>query len=106
VQCSHRRVPAAGPNLILGRDGTLYNSGNDNTLRPIGIRIDGRSPLTVTANLIKDVPDAIFYGDTIQTAPDLKLGPDAKVILNGKKVIFAPGFGVAAGASLRVMIER
>jgi outer membrane protein assembly factor BamB len=122
--CRSAAVQNLGPNLILGPDGTLYNSSNEGKLlaiAPSGWSLKGNAGdiLTLTPTIVGmtkqdctkgDGPrgpndGTAFLAEKIVTDSDLCLPPGTDIILSAAKTIgFRSGFTVKAGARLRAKV--
>lgn len=105
ASCRTQGFPGLGPNLVLGRDGTLYNVGNDGTLRAIVPKsfAGQTADLTLSSDLLTSNNDTTLRaGGTILAPANLTLPSSTNLnLVAGKGISFAPGFRVATGARLR-----
>lgn len=106
--CFMQAMEGLGPNLVLGPDGTLYNSNEQRNLVAIVPKsfVATAPDLTLSPDLLATNNDTAFRAaGTISTVPDLSLAADTDIILvAGQKIAFGPGFRVAEGARLRARV--
>jgi hypothetical protein len=97
-----------GPNLVLGPDGTLYNSSEQRNLLAIVPKAFATTEtLTLSQAVVKDnaIATAFRAPGTISTAPGLNLPEDSNIILVAReKITFGQGLKAPAGASLRARV--
>ena len=108
AQCRAQTFAVLGPNLVLGADGTLFNTTPDHGLQAIVPASFGGSAgnITLTERLLDENGGSAFRTpEEIITDPNLRLGPEADIILlSRKRVVFSPGFSVSQGAALRARV--
>jgi hypothetical protein len=106
--CSTQAMERLGPNLILGPDGTLYNSNEQRTLQAIVPKAFAATAqdLTLSQDLLENNNDSAFRAPgTISFAPDLGLRADTDIIVvAGEKITFGTGLKVAKGARLHARV--
>ncbi len=95
-----------GPNLVLGPDGTLYNSNEQkNLLAIVPKTFVSTQNLTLSQELLKTNVVAFRAPGSISTAPDLSLPANTDIIVvAGQKITLGPGLKVATGARLRARV--
>lgn len=116
VACRGAELNKAGPNLILGGDGTLYNWNTSDQLQaivPTGFSGNADN-LTLTPDMFGVGTDcgeagrnnaSVFRAGTIKTDPKLCLPANTDIaIVAGKSISFANGLVVKSGARLRARV--
>jgi outer membrane protein assembly factor BamB len=107
TKCRMAKLDKLGPNLILGPDGTLYNSSEQRQLLAI---VPNAFPptaadLPLTAELLDNNTDSAFRVPGKITADNLTLGADTDlIIVAGQSISFGAGFKVEQGAQLRARV--
>lgn len=107
--CLMQPLEKAGPNLILGPDGTLYNSNEERNLQAIVAKTfpaAAQDELMLTAPLLGANNDSLLRAPrVISTATSLNLPADTDLILvAGERIVFRTGLRVATGARLRARV--
>jgi len=105
ARCLAQTFAGLGPNLVLGPDGTLFNTTIDRGMQaivPAGFEATA-GDITLTEELLDQNRGSAFRTPgEIVTSPDLRFGPTADAILvAGKRVVFSTGLRVSQGAYLR-----
>jgi hypothetical protein len=116
VTCRSTELKDAGPNLILGRDGTLYNWNRGDKLQaivPSGFSASA-GHLELTPDLLYPGTDCasggrnnggVFRAATIKTAPNLCVPRTADIALvAGSGISFSSGLRIESGARLRARV--
>jgi hypothetical protein len=116
VACRSTELKDAGPNLILGRDGTLYNWNRGDKLQaivPTGFSASA-GHLELTPDLLYPGTDCasggrnnggVFRAGTIETAPNLCVPMTADIALvAGSGISFSSGLRIRSGARLRARV--
>jgi hypothetical protein len=97
-----------GPNLVLGPDGTLYNSGEQRNLLTIVPKAFATTEiLKLSQDVVKDnaIATAFRGPGTISMGPGLNLPKESNIILVARdKITFGEGFKAPVGASLRARV--
>jgi hypothetical protein len=108
TKCRMAKLDKLGPNLILGPDGTLYNSSEQRQLLAI---VPNAFPATaidlpLTTDLLDKNTDSTFrVPGKIETAPNLTLGADTDILLvAGQSISFGAPFTIKQGAQLRARV--
>jgi outer membrane protein assembly factor BamB len=104
--CFMQSMEGLGPNLVLGPDGTLYNSNEQkNLLAIVPKTFASTQNLTLSQELLKTNVVTFRAPGSISTAPDLSLPANTDIIVvAGQKITFGPGLKVATGARLRARV--
>jgi PQQ-like domain len=108
AKCSMTQLDRAGPNLILGIDGTLYNSADDLLQTFVPNLPDMPQELTLEEELLRKNNNSAFRTPfKISTsAKGLVLGADTDItLIAGSGIEFKPGFEVKQGARLRAGVS-